>query len=275
MEKNNAPKKIVTLGEIMLRLSPPDYQRIASTENFDVCYGGGEANVAVSLSNYGMEASFISKMPKNFIGDAAIKSLLAYGVNTEHIVRGGDRLGIYFLEIGASIRSSKVVYDRAHSAISEAKMSEFDFEKTFEGKDWFHVSGITPALSVECAKITEMALKTAKQQGLTTSFDLNYRKKLWTPEKAQEVCIPLMKYVDVCIGNEEDAEKILGLVSEDNDVTRGKLDVENYKPIFRRMKERFDFKKIVTTLRESYSATDNGWSALLYDGINFLSIKKI
>lgn len=267
-------KKIVTFGEIMLRLCPPLYERIVHARSFEATYAGGEANVAVSLTNYGMDAYFVSKLPSNFVGDATIRELQAMGVHADYVTRGGTRLGIYFVEKGASVRASKVVYDRAHSAIAEATEKDFDFERILKGKHWFHVSGITPALSPSCAKLTERALKTAKKLGLTVSFDLNYRKKLWTLQEAQKVCVPLMKYVDVCIGNEEDAEMVLGFKPKGVDVSGAKLNVDGYKTIFEQMREKFGFKYIATTLRESYSASDNGWSALLYDGRGFYQSKK-
>ncbi len=267
-------KKVVTMGEIMLRLSTPGYQRFVQSESFDVVYGGGEANVAVSLANYGLDAHVVTKVPKNPIGQSAVNHLRRFGVNTDYIARGGERLGIYYLETGASMRPSKVVYDRAHSAISEADASDFDFDAIFEGAEWFHFSGITPALSDKAAELTEEALKAAKKHGVTVSVDLNYRKKLWSPEKAQKVMRKLMEYVDVCIGNEEDAEMTLGFKPGETDVTKGELELEGYKTIFKEMKEKFNFKYVVTTLRESYSASDNGWSALIYDGNEFYHSKK-
>ncbi len=267
-------KKVITLGEIMLRLSTPGFKRFVQSDSFDVVYGGGEANVAVSLSNYGHEAYFVSKLPTHEIGQSAVNALRQFGVHTDHIVRGGDRVGIYFLETGASMRPSKVIYDRAHSAIAEAKADEFDFDKIFDGADWFHFSGITPALSDDAAKLTEKALIAAKKHGVTVSVDLNFRKKLWTPEKAQSVMRPLMQYVDVCIGNEEDAEKVLGFKPSDTDVTKGELGIDGYEQIFKEMVEQFGFKYVVSSLRESYSASDNGWSAAIYDGSTFYHSRK-
>lgn len=267
-------KKVITLGEIMLRLSTPGYQRFLQAESFDVVYGGGEANVAVSLANYGYDAHFVSKLPKNEIGQAAVNSLRRFGVNTDYIVRGGDRVGIYYLETGASMRPSKVVYDRAHSSISEAQVSDFDFDEIFEGASWFHFSGITPALSEEAANLTEVALKAAKKHGVTVSVDLNYRKNLWSPERAKEVMTNLMQYVDVCIGNEEDAEKVLGFKPGETDVTTGELELAGYQNIFKQMIEKFDFKYVISSLRESYSASDNGWSACAYDGNEFYHSRK-
>lgn len=258
----------------MLRLSTPGYQRFVQAESFDVTYGGGEANVAVSLANFGFEAHFVSKVPDNPIGQSAINHLRRFGVDTDYVIKGGDRLGIYYLETGASMRPSKVVYDRADSAISKAKATEFDFDAIFEGADWFHFSGITPALGKDAAELTLEALKAAKKHGVTVSVDLNYRKKLWTEAEAKACMTTLMPYVDVCIGNEEDAEKVLGFKPGNTDVTSGDLELDGYKDIFKQMKEAFDFKYVVSTLRESYSASDNGWSALIYDGNEFYRSKK-
>lgn len=266
--------KIITMGEIMLRLSTNGYKRFVQSDNFDVVYGGGEANVAVSLANYGEDAYFVTKLPKHEIGQCAVNSLRQLGVNTDYIVRGGNRVGIYFLETGASMRPSKVIYDRANSSIAEAKAEEFDFDKIFEGADWFHFTGITPALGKDAQELTEAALIAAKRHGVTVSCDLNYRKKLWTPEEAKECMTRLMQYVDVCIGNEEDAEKCLGFKPGKTDVLSGDLQMDGYKDIFEKMRDRFGFKYIATSLRESYSASDNGWSALAYDGKEFYRSKK-
>ena len=262
-------KKVVTLGEIMLRLSTPDHKRFVQSDSFDVTYGGGEANVAAALCNYGLNGTFVSKVPDNAIGQSAINHLRRYGVDTQFIARGGERLGIYFLETGASMRASQVIYDRAGASIAGAKASEFDFDKILEGASWFHTTGITPALSDESAALTEAALKAAKAKGITTSIDLNYRKKLWSKEKAREVMTRLCQYVDVCIGNEEDADTSLGFKAKGTDVTKGELNLEGFKDVFRQMKEKFGFKYIASSLRESHSASDNGWSALLYDGTDF------
>jgi 2-dehydro-3-deoxygluconokinase len=267
-------KKVVTLGEVMLRLSTPDFKRFVQTDTFDITYGGGEANVAGALCNYGLEGTFVTKVPDNPIGQSAINHLRRYGVDTQFIARGGKRLGIYFLETGASMRASQVVYDRADASISEAEISDFDFDKIFDGAVWFHTTGITPALSDKAAALTEAALKAAKAKGVTTSLDLNYRKKLWSKEKAKEVMTRLCQYVDVCIGNEEDAETTLGFHSKETDVTKGELNLEGYKDVFKQMKDKFGFKYIASTLRESYSASDNGWSALVYDGDEFYHSKK-
>lgn len=261
--------KIITMGEIMLRLSAPGYQRIIQSDSFDVSFGGAEANVAVSLANYGHEASFVTKVPANPIGESAVASLRKYHVNCEFVVRGGERLGIFFLETGASMRASKVIYDRAHSSMAEADPSDFDFDKIFDGADWFHFTGITPAISDKAAILTEEALKEAKRKNIPVSVDLNYRKKLWPTEKAQKVMTNLMQYVDVCIGNEEDAEKALGFKPGKTDVANGKLELSGYQDIFERMMEQFHFQYVASTLRESCSASDNGWSACIYNGKDF------
>ena len=266
--------KVITMGEIMLRLSTPGFQRIVQSDSFDVCYGGGEANVAVSLANYGHDAYFVTKVPKNEIGESAIGALRRYNVNCDYIARGGERLGIYFLETGASMRASNVVYDRAHAAIAEADFSDFDIDAIFDGADWFHFTGITPALSDKAADLTEEVLKAAKRKNITVSVDLNFRKKLWSSEKAQKVMTNLMQYVDVCIGNEEDAEKVLGFKPGKTDVTSGDLELAGYQDIFEQMIKKFNFKYVVSSLRESYSASDNGWSACIYDGKKFYHSRK-
>jgi 2-dehydro-3-deoxygluconokinase len=267
-------KKVVTLGEIMLRLSTPDYKRFVQADSFDVTYGGGEANVSAAFCNYGLKGVFVSKVPDNAIGQSAINQLRRYGVNTQFVARGGKRLGIYFLETGASMRASQVIYDRTNAAIAEAEIADFDFDEIFDGAFWFHTTGITPALSDKAAALIEAALKGAKAKGVTTSIDLNYRKKLWSQEKAKEVMTSLCKYVDVCIGNEEDAEKTLGFKSKGTDVTKGELNLDGYNEVFQQMKQKFGFKYIASTLRESHSASDNGWSALVYDGKEFYQTKQ-
>ena len=265
-------KKVVTMGEIMLRLSTPANTRFVQANQFDIIFGGGEANVAVSAANYGLPAQFITKLPNNPIGQAAINSLRRYGVDTTKIARGGDRIGIYYSETGASMRGSSVIYDRAHSAIAEASVNDFDFDAIFEDAAWFHWSGITPAISDASAVVLEAALKAAKKHDVVVSVDLNFRKKLWTSEKAISIMKPLMKYVDVCIGNEEDAELCLGFKPE-ADVNAGKTDAAGYEGIFKAMAKEFGFKYVVSTLRESYSATYNGWKALIYDGEEFYQSK--
>ena len=265
--------KIITLGEIMLRLSPEGFKRFVQVDSFDAIWGGGEANVAVSCANYGHDAWFVSKLPKHEIGQAAVNALRRYGVHTDHIVRGGDRVGIYYCETGASMRPSKVIYDRAGSAIAEADPEDFDFDRIMEGADWFHWSGITPAISDKAARLVKLACEAAKRRGVTVSVDLNFRKKLWTSEKAISVMRPLMKYVDVCIGNEEDAELCLGF-RPDADVESGSTDAEGYKGIFEAMMKEFGFKYVVSTLRESFSASHNGWKAMIYDGKEFYQSKR-
>lgn len=265
--------KIVTLGEIMLRLSTPGHSRFVQTDSFDVVYGGGEANVAVSCANYGHEAYFVTKLPAHEIGQSAVNSLRKFGVRTDFIARGGSRVGIYFLESGAAMRPSKVIYDRAGSAIAEALPEDFDFDAIMEGTDWFHWSGITPAISDRAAELTRLACEAAKRHGVTVSVDLNFRKKLWTKEKAQSVMRPLMQYVDVCIGNEEDAELCLGF-KPDADVEGGRTDAEGYKGIFKAMADEFGFKYVVSTLRESFSASHNGWKAMIYDGKEFYESRR-
>lgn len=264
--------KIVTLGEIMLRLSPKGNYRFVQSDSFQVIPGGGEANVAVSLANYGHASYFASKLPAHEIGQIAVNGLRRYGVNTDYIVRGGDRVGLYYAETGASMRPSKVIYDRANSAIAEADPSDFNFDEIMEGADWFHWSGITPAISDKAAELTRLACEAAKRHHVTVSVDLNFRKKLWTSEKAIAVMRPLMKYVDVCIGNEEDAQLCLGF-KPDADVEGGKTDAEGYYGIFKGMMKEFGFKYVVSTLRESFSATHNGWKALIYDGKEFYQSK--
>lgn len=261
--------KVITFGEIMLRLAPEGYYRFVQAENFGATYGGGEANVAVSLANYGLDAKFVTKLPKHDIGQAAVNSLRRYGVDTSNIVRGGDRVGIYFLEKGASQRPSKVVYDRAGSAIATAAKEDFNWDEIFEGAEWFHFTGITPALGDDVAEICLEACKAAKAKGITVSCDLNYRKNLWTREKAGEVMAGLMEYVDVCIANEEDASDVFGIKADDTDITGGKLNHEGYKEVAKKLADRFGFSKVAITLRGSISANDNNWAAMLYDGNNY------
>ena len=252
----------------MLRLSTPRHSRFIQSDSFDVVYGGGEANVAVSCANYGHEAYFVTKLPKHEIGQAAVNALRRFGVHTDYITRGGDRIGIYYLESGSAMRPSKVIYDRAHSSIAEAEAVDFDFDTIMKGADWFHWSGIIPAISDKAAVLTRLACEAAKRHGVMVSVDLNFRKKLWSSEKAQSVMRPLMQYVDVCIGNEEDAELCLGFKPEAN-VEAGQTDAEGYKGIFRQMAEEFGFKYVISTLRESYSASHNGWKGMIYDGKEF------
>lgn len=257
-------KKIITFGEIMMRLNPAGYLRFVQADSFEASYAGGEANVAVSLANYGMDAAFVSKVPSHEIGQNAVNALRKYGVNTSLMVRGGDRLGIYFVEKGASQRASKVIYDRANSAISQAQPDDFDWEKIFADVDWFHFTGITPALGGNLPEICLDACKVAKELGITISCDLNYRKKLWTNEEAQRVMSQLMPYVDVCIANEEDAKDVFGIEAENTDLIAGKVDEQGYISVAQKLTEKFGFDKVAITLRSSISASDNEWGAMLY-----------
>ncbi len=257
-------KKVVTFGELMLRLAPEGYLRFVQADTFGATYGGGEANVAVSLANYGLDARFVTCLPKHEIGQAAVNSLRKFGVDTSYITRTGKRVGIYFLEKGASQRPSKVIYDRADSSIATAKQDDFDWDAIFEDVAWFHFTGITPALGDNVADICLTACKKAKERGITISCDLNFRKKLWTSEKAGQVMGELCKYVDVCIANEEDADKVFGIRADDTDVTGGKLNHEGYIQVAEKLTERFGFKAVAITLRSSISANDNIWAAMLY-----------
>ncbi len=258
--------KVVTFGEIMLRLSPPNYKRIFQAESFDVTYGGAEANVAAFLAQMGLDAYYVTKLPKNPLGDAAIGHLRKYGVKTDYIARGGERIGIYFLEIGASQRASKVVYDRAGSSISQAKREDFDWERILDGARWFHFSGITPPLGKELPAIVKDALEVAKKRGVKVSCDLNYRAKLWSKEEAQRVMIPFMEYVNVLIANEEDIEKVLGIPVEGLDLKTGKIVREAYVKVAEEISKKYNFDTIGVTLRESLSATVNYWSVMIFEG---------
>lgn len=259
-------KRIITFGEIMLRLNPEGYIRFVQADRFAASYAGGEANVAVSLANFGMSAAFISKIPAHEIGQAAVNALRRYGVDVSGVVRGGERLGVYYCEKGASQRPSKVIYDRAGSAIAKAAASDFDWESIFSGADWFHWTGITPALGGELPEICMEACRTAKQLGLTVSCDLNYRKKLWSREDAGRVMEKLMPYVDVCIANEEDAKDVFGIEAQGTDLTAGKVEREGYVSVARQLSERFGLEQVAITLRGSLSASDNDWAAMLYSG---------
>lgn len=262
-------KKVVCFGEIMLRLAPQGYLRFEQAQEFGVVYGGGEANVAVSLANYGLDAAFVTKVPDNPIGQAAINEMRRYGVDISYMIKGGPRLGIYFLEKGASQRPSKVVYDRANSSIGTAKKEDFNWDEIFAGADWFHFTGITPALGDNVAEAVLESCKKAKEYGLTVSCDLNFRKNLWTSEKAGKVMAQFMPYVDVAIANEEDAEKVFGIKAQDTDITGGKLSHEGYKDVAKQLTERFGFKAVAITLRGSISASDNNWAAMLYKDNEF------
>lgn len=250
----------------MLRLSPPGFQRFIQARSFDVIYGGGESNVAVSLANYGLPTQFVTRLPANDIGDSCRNYLRQFGVGTDHIARGGERLGIYFLEMGAAQRGSKVIYDRAHSSLSSIEPGMIDWDAAFEGADWFHWTGITPAISEGAAAAVLEAVKIASEKGITVSTDLNYRKKLWKWGKTPgEVMPELVSYCDVAIGNEEDAEKVFGIEAEGADVTGGKVEAESYRSVCEQLKKRFDrLQTIAITLRGSLSASHNTWSAILW-----------
>ena len=258
--------KVVTFGEIMLRLATPGFLRLNQAPVLEMTFGGGEANVAVSLSLFGEEATFVTRLPKNDVAEACIQKLRGLGVDTNSILRGGDRIGIYFLESGASQRASTVTYDRGHSAISEIDPDEIKWEPILKGADWFHFTGITPALSDSAAKACLDGARCAQKLGLTVSCDLNFRKKLWTSEKAGKVMSGLMEHVDICIGNEEDAEKVFGIKASGTEVTEGKIDHGRYLQVAKKLTERFKFKGVAITLRESFSASYNGWSALYFTG---------
>ena len=266
--------KIVTFGEIMLRLAPNGYYRFFQNDQMQATFGGGEANVAVSLANYGMDASFVTKLPKHAIGQAAVDSLRYFGVDTSNITRGGDRVGIYFLEKGASQRGSVCIYDRAYSAIQQATSKDFDWNKIFEGADWFHFTGITPALGSNLVEICKEACISAKNKGVKISCDLNYRGKLWTRDVARTAMSELCKYVDVCIANEEDAKDVFGIEAENTDIYGGKLNKEGYKSVAKQLMEKFGFEKVAITLRTSISANDNDWAAMLFDGENYCFSKE-
>ena len=258
--------QIITFGELMLRLAPENYLRFVQSEKYEATFGGAEANVAVSLANYGMDVAFVSKLPAHEIGQAAVNSLRKYGVDTTYVARGGERVGIYYCEKGASQRPSKVIYDRAYSSIATAQKADFDWDKIFGGASWFHFTGITPALSDGVADICLQACKKAKEKNITVSCDLNFRKKLWSKEKAGAVMGELCKYVDYCIANEEDAKDVFGIEAENSDITGGKLDKEGYISVAEKLTEKFHFKGVAITLRESKSANDNDWSGMLYTG---------
>lgn len=263
--------KVVTFGEIMLRLAPKGYNRFFQDDILGATFGGGEANVAVSLANYGVDSYFVTKLPNHDIGEAAIRELNYYGVNTSNVARGGERVGIYFLEKGASQRPSKVIYDRKYSSISQAQFDDFNWISIFKDTDWFHFTGITPALSDDLALITLDALRTAKRMGVKVSCDLNYRTKLWSTKRANEVMTEFMQYVDVLIANEEDAENVFGIKSDLTNVSSGELNREGYVDVAKQLKEKFKFEKVAITLRESLNANENNWSALLYDEQAFFS----
>ncbi len=266
-------KKVVTMGELLLRLSTPGYERFTQAQSFDIVYGGAEANVAISLANWGINSCFVTELPDNPIGQSAVNNLKKYGVNTEYIHRAGDRIGIYFFEKGTSVRPSKVVYDRANSAITKVNADDFDFDEIFKDADWFHVSGITPALGKNCIQLTEKAIEAAKAHNVPVSIDLNYRNKLWSIEEFERVMPELLKGIDVCFGWLTSVE---GKQSEYKvaDFSKGELDEERFKDIFGKMIEKFNIKYVVSTLRENYSASHNGLSAIIYDGKELYRSKK-
>ena len=257
-------KRIITFGEIMMRLNPEEYLRFSQATKFEASYAGGEANVAVSLANYGMDAAFVTKVPAHEIGQCAVNALRTYGVDTKFMVRGGKRLGVYFVEKGASQRPSKVIYDRDASAIALAQPEDFDWDAIFEGADWFHWTGITPALGGKMPEICLEACKAAKARGITVSCDLNYRNKLWSREEANKVMSQLIQYVDVCIANEEDAKDVFGIEAQNTDISSGKLNHEGYISVAEQISQKFGCKQVAITLRSSLSAFDNDWAAMLY-----------
>ena len=265
MNHTTKSPRVVTFGELMLRLAPNGYYRFFQNDQMQATFGGGEANVAVSLANFGLDSVYVTKLPKHAIGQAAVDSLRYFGVDTSKIVRGGDRVGIYYLEKGASQRGSVCIYDRAHSAIAEAVPSDFDWDAIFEGADWFHFTGITPALGGELVEICKQACAAAKARGVKISCDLNYRGKLWTRAQAREAMTELCKYVDVCISNEEDAKDVFGIEAEGTDIYGGKLNHEGYISVAKQLSDKFGFEKVAVTLRTSISASDNDWAGMLYD----------
>lgn len=266
--------KIVTFGEIMLRLAPNGYYRFFQNDQLQATFGGGEANVAVSLANFGLDAAFVTKLPDHAIGQAAVNSLRYFGVDTSKIVRGGNRVGIYYLEKGASQRGSVCIYDRAGSSIQTADVSDFNWDEIFEGAEWFHFTGITPALGKNLVEICKEACIAAKNHGVKVSCDLNYRGKLWTRDQARTAMTELCKYVDVCISNEEDAKDVFGIEAENTDIYSGKLNKEGYKSVAKQLADKFGFEKVAITLRSSISASDNDWAAMLYDGKDYCFSKE-
>ena len=266
--------KYITFGEIMMRLSPSGYKRFVQSNQFNVFFGGGEANVSTSLANYGLNSYYVTKLPIHEIGQAAINELNRFGVKTDYIARGGKRLGIYFCERGASQRPSKVIYDRENSALAVARKEDFDWENIFDGAIWFHFTGITPALSDDCIRITLDALKAARKAGVTISVDLNYRNNLWEREDASSVMSELVGYCDVVIANEEDAEKVFNIKAKGSDTKKAQLSYEGYKEVAKKLYDRFSLKFVAITLRESFSASNNGWSGILYDGNTIYKSKK-
>ncbi|MCR5319110.1 MAG: sugar kinase [Treponema sp.] len=266
--------KVVTFGELMLRLEPPGYLRFVQTENLSATFGGAEANVAISLANFGVDSCYVTKLPSHEIGQAAVNSLRKFGVNTQYIVRGGPRVGIYYNERGASQRGSKCIYDRAGSSIQLSKPEDFDWKQIMQGASWFHITGITPALGPNLVQSCIEAAEEAHKAGATVSLDLNYRAKLWSREEANKAMTELCKYVDICVANEDDAADVFGIKAENTDTTKGELSTEGYKSVARQIMEKFSLKKVAITLRTSINANRNDWQALLYDGKDFFFSKK-
>ncbi len=267
--------KIVTVGEIMMRLQPSGYKRFMQADSFDIVFGGGEANVAVSLAQFGEDVAFVTKLPRNAIADKCVKELKGWGVDVSKIVRGGDRMGIYFCEKGCSQRGSNVIYDRAGSAIANIGENDLDISAVLDGAEWLHWTGITPAISDAMAEVTEKILIEAKRRNITVSCDLNYRKKLWSREKANAVMSKLVKYVDVLISNEEDCKDVFSIEAENTDINSGVISQKGYEGIGKRLMGKFpNIKYVAFTLRESVSASCNGWSAMLIDGKNVYKSKK-
>jgi len=267
--------KIVTFGEVMIRLTTPGFSRFGQQNQFDINFGGGEANVAVSLANYGLNAEFVTRLPNNDIADACIRELKGLGVNTSHILKGGERMGIYFVEKGAVARASKVIYDRAHSSFSTIESSAIDWKEILSDAQWFHWSGITPAASESAALACLEAIRVANQLGVTVSCDLNYRAKMWKYGKAATEVMPkLVAGTDVVMGNEEDAEMCLGIKPENTDITKGEIDKDAYSGVSQKIIEQFPrVKKVITTLRESISASHNDWSGVIWNGNELLKSK--
>ena len=266
--------KVITFGEIMLRLAPTGYYRFFQNDQMQATFGGGEANVAVSLANYGIDTAFVTKLPSHAIGQGAVDSLRRYGVDVSKIVRGGERVGIYFLEKGASQRGSVCIYDRNHSAFQSAMPEEFDWNSIFDGAEWFHFTGITPALGGNVRQICRQACQAAKAKGVKISCDLNYRGKLWSREEAKEAMTELCQYVDVCISNEEDAKDVFGIEAAHTDIYGGRLNKEGYQSVAEKLSDQFGFEKVAITLRTSISASDNDWAAMLYDGRDYCFSKE-
>ncbi len=268
--------KILSFGELLLRLSSPGYTKLFQKDSFETSFCGGEANVAVSLAKFGLKSQFVTKLPDNDVGHAAVDSMRYFGVDMSKVLYGAGRMGLYYIEKGASQRPSKIIYDRTYSAVSMALPSEFDWEVIFDDVEWFHWTGISPALSDNMVSISEEACRIAKKKGIVVSCDLNYRKNLWDSERAQRVMKTLLPYVDVCVANEEDAEKTLGITIQENDIENGKLNRNGYEKVAKTIHTLYGCKKVAITLRESYSASRNGWSAVLYDGVEdqiFCSVK--